>query len=297
MTTLLRTFRSPQSTRFCSRSTCSTKRSLQQLQLLHYNAAARHCASLSTMATVAAPPVKQKAKNLAMGPSRRLVAIQSEEAPRYESDLVVVLDMDECLIHSQFLSAQSSNYAHQVVKPSDEWKSGDGDDDLDPKQQVDSFQVRLPDGDLVHVNIRPHLHEFLARVSERYETHVFTAAMEIYAKPVLDTLDPHQTRFTKRWYRESCVQTKEGAFVKNLGVLQKNEARIVLVDNNPLSFLANPSNGILVTSFYNDAADQTLPAVLQLLEELDGHEDVRPHLDERFGLKTALEEVSKNGMP
>lgn len=245
----------------------------------------------STMAAPTSPPpavvvMKQQAKNLAQGP-RRVSPTTEEAVPRYKSDLVVVLDMDECLIHSQFLSAQSSNYAHQVVKPDGDWKSSE--------EEVDSFQVRLPDGDLVHVNQRPHLHDFLARVSEKYETHVFTAAMEIYAKPVLDTLDPQGMRFTKRWYRESCVQTKEGVFVKNLGVLQKNEARIVLVDNNPLSFLANPSNGILVTSFYNDAADTTLPSVLQLLEELDGHDDVRPHLDERFGLQKALEEVSRNG--
>eukprot|EP00545_Synedropsis_sp_CCMP1620_P003280 CAMPEP_0119014088 /NCGR_PEP_ID=MMETSP1176-20130426/9348_1 /TAXON_ID=265551 /ORGANISM="Synedropsis recta cf, Strain CCMP1620" /LENGTH=282 /DNA_ID=CAMNT_0006967227 /DNA_START=58 /DNA_END=906 /DNA_ORIENTATION=+ len=282
MTTLLRTFRSPVSSH------------LRGTRPQHV---ARYCfstiaASQSPQSSTPAVKKLQK-KNLAMGP-RRLVAAQSEDAPRYESDLVVVLDMDECLIHSQFLSAQSSNLAHQVLKPAEEWKTGD---DKENQDVVDSFQVRLPDGDMVHVNQRPHLHEFLARVSEKFETHVFTAAMEIYAKPVLDTLDPHQTRFTKRWYRESCVQTQEGAFVKNLGVLQKNEARIVLVDNNPLSFLANPSNGILVTSFYSDADDQTLPAVLELLDELDGHDDVRPHLDARFGLKMALEEVSKNGLP
>jgi CTD small phosphatase-like protein 2 len=209
-----------------------------------------------------------------------------EDDRAYESDLVVVLDMDECLIHSKFLSDQAVKYAHQTRQ--ERWVKRD----LQPPS-VDSFHIKLPDGDLVHVNQRPHLRSFIDHVTDRYETHIFTAAMEVYAKPVLDMLDPYGTKFSRRWYRDSCVQTKEGAYVKNLGVLQKNEARIVLVDNNPLSFLTHPRNGILVSSFYDDPQDKSLLAVLQLLEELEGHEDVRPLLDQRFGLKTALEDLTK----
>jgi CTD small phosphatase-like protein 2 len=228
-----------------------------------------------------------------MGPKQKrhdATAVAAPEERTYESDLVVVLDMDECLIHSKFLTEKAARYAHQIqTETTDDLQTHDGN-------VVETFELMLPDGDLVQVHQRPHLHEFLHQVSERFETHVFTAAMEVYAKPVLDMLDPTRTKFTRRWYRDSCVRTKDGAYVKNLGVLQKNEARIVLVDNNPLSFLANPSNGILVKSFYNDAHDKTLLAVLQLLEELDEHQDVRPHLDQKFGLKSALDEVSMDGL-
>ena len=72
-----------------------------------------------------------------------------------------------------------------------------------------------------------------------------------------------------------------------------NERRVILVDNNPLSFLPNPSNGILVSSFYDDPKDDTLEAVMELLHELDDSEDVRPVLDDRFGLKDALDDVVK----
>jgi len=203
----------------------------------------------------------------------------------YESDLVVVLDMDECLIHSQFLAGPGAKYAHQVQQAGALGQS-----------TVDTFTIRLPDGEQVRVHERPHLHEFLARVSEKYETHVFTAAMEVYAKPVLKMLDPHGTIFTHCWYRESCQLNSEvGAYVKCLDPVWGGEQlkRTVLVDNNPLSFLSNPENGILVSSFYNDARDSTLPAVLGLLEELEDQEDVRPVLDARFGLKQALQELSK----
>lgn len=205
----------------------------------------------------------------------------------YESDLIVVLDMDECLIHSQFLQGAGARYAHQVRRANGA-ESGES--------TVDTFNISLPDGEQVVVHERPQLHEFLARVSEKYETHIFTAAMEVYAKPVLKMLDPHGTIFTKCWYRESCtLDSSVGAYVKKLDFEWGGDQlkRTVLVDNNPLSFLANPENGILVSSFYDDPKDTTLPAVLDLLHELNDEEDVRPTLDARFGLRQALDELSR----
>jgi Dullard-like phosphatase family protein len=205
----------------------------------------------------------------------------------YESDLIVVLDMDECLIHSQFLRGPGAKYAHQVRRANGAAKG---------ESSVDTFNVTLPDGELVRVHERPHLHDFLRQVSTKFETHIFTAAMEVYAKPVLRMLDPHGDIFTHCWYRESCqFDSQVGAYVKNLGTCWDEERikRTVLVDNNPLSFLVNPENGILVSSFYDDHNDTTLPAVMDLLQELDRHDDVRPLLDERFRLRQALNELSR----
>lgn len=84
-------------------------------------------------------------------------------------------------------------------------------------------------------------------------------------------------------------ETPNGA---NENILPCDEQRVVLVDNNPLSFLPNPSNGILVSSFYNDPNDKTLEAVMELLNELDHSEDVRPVLDGKFGLKKALDDLA-----
>lgn len=221
-------------------------------------------------------------------PSSNNLAAAQEELADYDSDLIVVLDMDECLIHSQFLSAGNTHLAHQLRSNMNRRRHSSG-------QVVDSFRVTLPDGDLVHVNVRPGLYDFIQDVTDRFETHVYTAAMEVYAKPVLDRIDPHN-KLSGRWYREHC-QFEQGAYVKQLHNLPIYDAhnkdplrRVVLVDNNPLSFLANPENGILVSSFYNDPTDTTLPAVWNLLEELDEQhtEDVRPHLIQRFGLKEAL---------
>lgn len=219
---------------------------------------------------------------------------------KYESDLVVVLDMDECLIHSHFLQGTGAKFAHQVREKG---SSTSPADDMTSKS-VDTFKITLPDGERVLVHERPHLHEFLREVSSRYETHIFTAAMKVYAKPVLDNLDPHGEIFSGIWYRESCqLDTNMGAYIKNLGLLcesydndkerQQRLNRTVLVDNNPLSFLANPEHGILVSSFYDDWRDTTLPAVLDLLHELDKHEDVRPVLDAKFRLRQALDDITR----
>lgn len=116
------------------------------------------------------------------------------------------------------------------------------------------------------------------------------------------------------FYREHCTFEKTlGVYVKDLNnikldrsreeinstnnlegmVTRFDDKRVVLVDNNPYSFLANPTNGILVSNFYDDAKDDTLQAVIELLSELDSVEDVRPVLDEKFGLQDALKEVTK----
>lgn len=218
----------------------------------------------------------------------------------YESDLVVVLDMDECLIHSQFLQGPGAKYAYQVQQKG----SSSASVDDDSAKSVNTFNITLPDGERVLVHERPHLHEFLKEVSSKYETHIFTAAMEVYAKPVLKTLDPHGEIFSGIWYRDSCeLNSTVGAYIKNLGLLcesygndkerQQRLNRTVLVDNNPLSFFANPEHGILVSSFYDDSRDTTLPAVLDLLHELDKHEDVRPVLDAKFRLRQALDDISR----
>ena len=130
---------------------------------------------------------------------------------------MVVLDIDECLIHSKFISEKAARYAHQFPIQSgagDETGDGESDTDGDELENVvDSFELMLLDGDWVQVKHRPYLAEFLHHVSERFETYVFTAATEVYAKPVLeDMLDPTRTKFTRRWYRDNCVRAKDGAY-------------------------------------------------------------------------------------
>ena len=213
----------------------------------------------------------------------------------YESDLVVVLDMDECLLHSQFLGGEEDDQYRQYEE---ERSTMESESVLPSNNGCESFRVALDhdDQEYVNVNCRPHLHEFLRQVTKRYETHIFTAAMEVYARPVLQHIDPDGTYFAHRiHYRESCILDEEwGVYVKNLSHILPNinPARTVLVDNNPFSFLSHPSNGILVSNFYNDPKDDTLQAVYELLQDLEDVADVRPILDKRFRLADTLDQVT-----
>lgn len=212
-------------------------------------------------------------------------AINPSLPPR-DSDLVVVLDLDECLIHSKFLNSSVSQdqYAFQVLQQQQQNSS-----QHDKGLLVDTFHIALPDGDLARVHQRPFLQDFLKEVSSKYETHLFTAGKQVYAQSVLQKLDPDGSIFTNCLYREDCTYDPVmRAYVKDLNQHFVSTKKTVLVDNNHLSFLANPQNGILVTNFFDDPNDTTLLAVLDLLEELAPEEDVRPILEDRFGLTDFL---------
>ena len=138
----------------------------------------------------------------------------AEKVAGRDSDLIVVLDMDECLIHSQFLSQQGRALsAPELDGGGDDDGGGEGPVMADKYRQAEArptrstafhtdeeaesiiaanceyFRYHLADGDLVHVNKRPNLDVFLREVTGRFETHVFTAAMEVYANPLLDRLE------------------------------------------------------------------------------------------------------------
>ncbi len=160
------------------------------------------------------------------------------------------------------------------------------------QSNLDCFSVVLNDGDVAHVALRPGLREFLVKLASKYHIAVYTAAVQSYANPVLDVIDPKGELFHQRFFRCSCRELN-GAFLKDLSRAFGKDfepTRCVLVDNNPISFMCQPHNGILLTSWYNDSEDTALEAVLNLLENLEDLDDLRPSLKEAF----RMEELLKN---
>jgi Dullard-like phosphatase family protein len=190
--------------------------------------------------------------------------------------IALVLDMDECLVHSKFEN-ENVEYRQEEYRP---------------KQQevfVDSFEIIMEDGEKAIVNKRPGLDHFLEQASKHYDLYVFTAGLESYGKPILDQLDPKGTLFKGRFFRQSCKSMK-GMFLKDLSCVQRDLSRVILVDNNPVSFLLQPSNGIPVPSFYDDVNDRTLDSLWQVLHSLKELKDVRPKLHQLFRLADLLAE-------
>lgn len=87
----------------------------------------------------------------------------------------------------------------------------------------------------VYVKQRPYLWMFLERVSELFEVVIFTASQSIYAKQLLDILDPDGKLISRRFYREACIFSDEG-YTKDLTVFGIDLAKVAIIDNSPQVF-------------------------------------------------------------
>ncbi|KZT38358.1 hypothetical protein SISSUDRAFT_986316, partial [Sistotremastrum suecicum HHB10207 ss-3] len=128
---------------------------------------------------------------------------------------------------------------------------------------------------LYHVYKRPFVDYFLRKVSGWYTVVIFTASMQEYADPVIDWLDAGRGILSRRLFRESCTQLPSGSYTKDLSVIEGDLARVCLVDNSPVSYSVNPSNGIPIEGWTHDLSDEALLDLLPVLDSLRFTSDVR----------------------
>ncbi|CAL0317631.1 unnamed protein product [Lupinus luteus] len=202
--------------------------------------------------------------------------------------LMVVLDLDETLICAYETSSLPATLRTQAIEAGLNWfefecmpsdKEGEG------KSKIN------------HVTVfeRPGLKEFIRQLSEFAELVLFTAGLEGYARPLVDIIDM-ENRFSLRLYRPSTTTTEHREHVKDLTCISKDLCRIVIVDNNPFSFLLQPVNGIPCIPFSAGQPHDTqlLDVILPLLKQLSKQKDVRPMLYEKFHMPDWFQ---KQGIP
>lgn len=73
-----------------------------------------------------------------------------------------------------------------------------------------------------------------------------------------------------------------------MSLVDEDPKRVVLVDNNPASFVLCPANGIPVPSFYDDPTDRGLEHALDVLVSISEDRDVRRTLRSLDGLEAKL---------
>ena len=168
----------------------------------------------------------------------------------------LILDLDETLVHSLFEPEKANN---NIIKPDIYLKI--------------LFNNRYQE---IFVYKRPFLDIFLKEMHKIYNIYVFTASIEIYAKPLLEKLDKNKL-IIKKFYRESCLLS-EGKFIKNLNSLNLQLKDIIIIDNNPISFKFNKNNGIPIKSWHFDRSDTELIKIIPLLKYLSKTDDVRKYI-------------------
>ena len=67
---------------------------------------------------------------------------------------------------------------------------------------------------------------------------IFTASNSCYANVVIDYLDPKGEYISHRLFRESCIQSEDGIYIKDLRVINRELSDIILIDNSPISFIS-----------------------------------------------------------
>ena len=152
---------------------------------------------------------------------------------------VVLLDLDETLIHGDF----QEEYLNDIDHPYDKIIKFTS---LDEQEEVS-----------VGIFVRNGVQKFLEEISKIFDIGIFTASSKDYADAVINYLDPNNEFIKFRLYRNSCIKVNNIS-IKDLRIIGVDLKNIVLIDNNMYSFANQLGNGILINSFYYDKNDYDL---------------------------------------
>ncbi|MES1907594.1 MAG: hypothetical protein MHM6MM_000683 [Cercozoa sp. M6MM] len=203
-------------------------------------------------------PLIQRPRSSALPPHLRQMRRLRADDMRKNT---LVLDLDETLVHCAI---------EPIPNP-------------DARFPVDFGGMRYT----VYARRRPGFAEFLEQVSQWFEIVIFTASQRVYADRLLDTFDPDRRWTQNRIFRDACVMVS-GNFLKDLSVLQRDLSRVAIVDNSPTAFAFQVDNGMPIESWFDDESDRELLAMLPFLRRLSEADDVRPLIQQRYGLRRFL---------
>lgn len=169
------------------------------------------------------------------------------------ANLLVVLDCDECLIHTRETS---------YVNRADQFSPGDG-----------LFTIK-----------RPGLDAFIQEVMATCDVAVWSSGTEPYVQAIVRNIFPDPTRLKFIWSRSRCTErrddvTEEAYWIKPLAKVKRlgySLARTVIVDDDRKSAQQNRGNLVAVSPWTGgDPEDAELARVIETLLRLQGVEDVR----------------------
>jgi len=183
-------------------------------------------------------------KNFDLIDFRPLVEERIEELSKTSHKYTLILDLDETLIHSDFTLSKEGFFKY--------------------------FEFYFENEPVCfNLFLRPGVEEFLDFVKSRFEVIVFTASKQEYADWILNYLDPENNIFKHRFYRENCISVMNKIYIKDLRIFNnRNLENMLIIDNSLYSFSSQLSNGILISSFYNNENDRELYSLMKYLNNV-----------------------------
>ena len=97
--------------------------------------------------------------------------------------------------------------------------------------------------------------------------------MSQYSTALLNIIDKNRL-IIRSFNREHC-QYKFGLYFKDLSIFNIDYKNIIIIDNNPISYALNKSNGIPIQTWIDDPNDKELIKLIPLLKYLSKVNDVR----------------------
>ncbi|XP_019904814.1 CTD small phosphatase-like protein 3 isoform X2 [Esox lucius] len=166
----------------------------------------------------------------------------------------LVLDLDETLMYSSLNMIEDAEYTFRTCFQDHQYK--------------------------VYMILRPYVKEFLEAMTKHFEMFIYTSAKKDYAEKILDILDPKRRLFRHRLYQQDCTCVL-GHYVKDLGVLERDLAKTVVLDNAPHTYPYHLMNMLPIKSWSGDEGDRELQKLIPYLERLSGADDFREVLKRR----------------
>ena len=146
---------------------------------------------------------------------------------------VIVLDLDETLVHSSY-------------------------------EQTECDNIIIDQDKKIYVSLRPHLDQFLLKLHKQFHLYIWTAGNEQYANIIRNIIDPNNVYIKEIYSRDDCFKIDK-MYVKDLELLSIPLDKVVLIDNNFNSAYFQENNIMICSSYYDDKNDEEL---LYLLEHI-----------------------------
>ena len=219
----------------------------------------------------------------------------NEGVPKLSFDKkILVLDLDETLIHADFDEEYAENKSVKydaIIKfiTKNENVFENFEDEIEEEKTEEEEEIEHSVG----IFLRNGVKEFLEEVSKYFDVGIFTASAQEYADAVISFLDPEKKLIKYKLYRNNCIDFNELFSIKDLRILKDVDLKdVILVDNSMYSFATQLQNGILINSFYCDKNDNELYNILgYLINFILPAEDVRKVNEQFFNFQNLVNDI------